>query len=471
MPSHTESSQVVSDTSIKLVTVHGTGAGDITSSGDKWWQLGSVFMGELQQRLQLDTETVEIVPFQWEDGPNSEEKRRAAGFSLAKQLLEYDAAQQDYYLIGHSHGGSVIYNALLKSVADKTPFEKLKLWCTVGTPFLDYRPNTFLFQRLRSLGLTICTTGIVLFILGLWIAAIGFFSETLDETVLDMGYAMMLYGVINYGALWLYEHRKKSWFTLKQKKQVEEQYGKRWCGLWHKEDEAISALSNIRQINAPIIPSNFLYPIVSSLQFISVIFVGLYFAVDIAFDDSEQILSIAHFFLEDMENEGFGVGFFTWMMLVMILAFCIPIIWGFTKILSFLAGIVGRPLSSLLNTIVWTSIKQRAWGDDLLKEDVHSVGSHPPLFQHQSDFLNEDIAAPLRKHSEKNAIKTLHKVRVVLGMSEQAGASADIRSELSDSLNWQELIHTSYFDVPEFIDLLAASLHKKGLGADLHTKD
>jgi hypothetical protein len=198
---------------------------------------------------------------------------------------------------------------------------------------------------------------------GLWIAAIGFFSETLDETVLDMGYAMMLYGVINYGALWLYEHRKKSWFTLKQKKQVEDQYGKRWCGLWHKEDEAISALSNIRQINAPIIPSNFLYPIVSSLQFISVIFVGLYFALDIAFDDSEQILSIAHFFLEDMENEGFGVGFFTWMMLVMILAFCIPIIWGFTKILSFLAGIVGRPLSSLLNTIVWTSIKQRAWGD------------------------------------------------------------------------------------------------------------
>lgn len=27
----------------KLVTVHGTGAGDVTSSGDKWWQLGSVF--------------------------------------------------------------------------------------------------------------------------------------------------------------------------------------------------------------------------------------------------------------------------------------------------------------------------------------------------------------------------------------------------------------------------------------------
>jgi hypothetical protein len=27
--------------------------------------------------------------------------------------------------------------------------------------------------------------------------------------------------------------------------------------------------------------------------------------------------------------------------------------------------------------VVWTSIKQRAWGDDVLKEDVFEIGSHP----------------------------------------------------------------------------------------------
>lgn len=457
-----ENCQETNNKAVKLVTVHGTGAGDVTSSGDKWWQLGSVFMDELQQRLELDSEQVEIVPFQWQNGPNSEFKRREAGTALADQLYKYDAAQQDYYLIGHSHGGSVIYNALLKSVADDTPFERLKLWCTVGTPFLDYRPNTFLFQRLRSLGLTICTTGIVLFILGVWITSLAFFGSTLDDAVIDMGYAMMLYGVINYTALWLYEYRKKSWFTLKQKKQASEHYAKQWCGLWHKEDEAISALSNVRSINAPIIPANFLYPIVSSLQFISVILVGLYFAWDIAFSDSKAILGIAQSFLEDMED-GVGFGFFTYMMTVMIFVFCIPTIWLFTKILSLLAGVVGRPLATLLNKIVWSSIKKRAWGDDLLKEDVYSIGSHPPLFLHQWDFLSETVAAPLRKHSEKNAIKTLHKVRVVLGMSEQSSGSADIRSELSESLNWQELIHTSYFDVPEFIDLLVSNLRSAGL--------
>ena len=55
-------------------------------------------------------------------------------------------------------------------------------------------------------------------------------------------------------------------------------------------------------------------------------------------------------------------------------------------------------------------------------------------------------------------------MRLVLGMTENANHSADIRSELSESLNWQELIHTSYFDVPEFVDLLAQSLQKAGLG-------
>jgi hypothetical protein len=149
--------------STKLVTVHGTGAGDIDSKGEKWWQLDSTLMCELQSRLDLDPSRIEIVPFQWGEGPNSEEHRRTAG--------------QDYYIVGHSHGGSVIYNALLKSVANKKHFEGLKIWCTVGTPFLDYRANTFLFQRLKSLGLSVCTTGVVSLILGIWILLMTIFSD------------------------------------------------------------------------------------------------------------------------------------------------------------------------------------------------------------------------------------------------------------------------------------------------------
>ncbi len=445
---------------IKLVTVHGTGAGDVTSSGDKWWQLGSVFMTELNKRLELDPEQVEIVPFQWDVGPNSEDKRREAGEKLHAQLKAFDSKGQDYYLVGHSHGGSVIYNALLQSVKNKAPFDRLKVWCTVGTPFLDYRPNTFLFQRLKSLGLTLCTSAIVAFVLGFLITLASTLGKEFTPLIVTTGHSFMLYAVIVYTCLWLYERRKKSWFTSAQKRETHALYKDSWCGLWHKEDEAISALANVKNLSAPIIPHNFLYPVVASLQFVIVIFIGFYFLIDIFLNAGETTAAIAADLTQDL---GDSVGDLTWMISWMVIVLGVPMMWILTKALGVFAWILGRPLAHILNKVVWTSIQQRAWGDDLLKEDVYAIGSHPPEFEHKWDPLTESIAAPLRAHSENNAIKTLHKVRVVLGMAENKSPSADIRSELSESLNWQELIHTSYFDVPEFIDLLASKLRDAGI--------
>jgi hypothetical protein len=42
----------------------------------------------------------------------------------------------------------------------------------------------------------------------------------------------------------------------------------------------------------------------------------------------------------------------------------------------------------------------------------------------------------------------------------------DIRAQLSEHLSWRELIHTTYFDLPEFVNLAAYGLHLAGL-ADL----
>ena len=74
------------------------------------------------------------------------------------------------------------------------------------------------------------------------------------------------------------------------------------------------------------------------------------------------------------------------------------------------------------------------------------------------------IAANLSANSEKHAVLTLHKVRDILGMSRKGpGLSADMRSELSKNLTWRELIHTTYFDIPEFVDLTAYGLNQAGL--------
>src|SRR5206468_1151122 len=52
--------------------------------------------------------------------------------------LENDPAEPGYHLIGHSHGGSVLWHALRTSAARRRPLEKLQSWTTVGSPFLHF---------------------------------------------------------------------------------------------------------------------------------------------------------------------------------------------------------------------------------------------------------------------------------------------------------------------------------------------
>ncbi len=449
-----------------LVTVHGTGAGDVTAAGDRWWQLGSAFLNELGKRLDVDPSCVEISPFQWKEGPNSELARRAAGKALYERLKSYDESGVDYYVIGHSHGGSVVYTALLRSVVKRAPLKRLKCWCTVGTPFLDYRPNRFLFQRLKSLGLTFYTTGVVAFVLGVWVL---FNLPVEDGNLLQaMAYSLMLTGILSFSGLWTYERFRKSWATRAQKRETRRLYAGLWLGLWHGEDEAISALSNVRTFSAPIISRTFLQPLVAIAQLMVVIVPGIYLGLDLSANGS-GLKDIADEFLRDFvdlqsassQEVLYGL---TWMNFSMIIILVLPSIWVLTILLNGLAKVLGRPLASILNRVIWSSVRQRAWGDDVLKEDVRAIDSHPPEFAPIFGPLPDAVADPLRGHSEKHAVVTLHKVREVLGMTRSARTAPDLRSELSDNLKWQELIHTSYFDVPEFVDLVALGLHRAGLG-------
>jgi hypothetical protein len=86
---------------------------------------------------------VEIEPFHWDEGPNSELKRRKAGQALLKKLKEYERMGENYHLIGHSHGGSVIHHALLLASNRRESLPHLRIWLTVGTPFIRTKPRLF----------------------------------------------------------------------------------------------------------------------------------------------------------------------------------------------------------------------------------------------------------------------------------------------------------------------------------------
>ena len=477
---HEFSSDESPETKIKFVTVHGTGAGHEDKVGERWWQLESGFITALCQRLKLEAEDIEVVPFRWEDGPNSEDRRRSAANRLLKGLSIYDERGISYCLIGHSHGGSVIYNALLQSAKlRKAPLTGLKQWCTVGTPFLNYCANRFMWQRLNGLGLTAYTTGIVAF----WIAVAYwiyyyFMIDLTDkeqvklsgedhESMYNFCIALVIYALICRVTLALLERRRKTWFTKTHKRRVENWYGERWIGLWHQQDEAISALANIKGVRGPIIPATFLQPLIAISQLVFVLGFGVAVCWDIIFGDAELLNDLTRFFavIEDADGN-FQVDNDPFLLTILVLFFLSMVfilVWVFTWILKFLAKLTGLLVAPLLNGVIWTSVRQRAWGDDLLKEDVDTIGSSPPEFQRQFPPLPPFVATPLSQFSDGHAIKTLNNVRKLLGMSGDGEMPHDVKAGLSDSLKWKELIHTAYFEVPEFIDLLAIALNRGGL--------
>lgn len=119
-----------------LITVHGTFAAHPDDHGREWWQRGSAFAAAAEHALGGPA----VVPFHWSGG-NSEEDRREAALRLSRQLAELEQRAVPYHIIGHSHGGNVIWHALQRSLG-QGPLLQLQTWTTVATPFFRWRFQT-----------------------------------------------------------------------------------------------------------------------------------------------------------------------------------------------------------------------------------------------------------------------------------------------------------------------------------------
>ena len=128
--------------SARVILVHGTFAARADDAGDSWWQQGSDTWNELQRRLPTGTQLADQGHvFHW-SGENSERARIKAGQDLLKLFRQFEEDGIGYHVIGHSHGGSVIWHALRLAELQNYWLPRLHSWATVGTPFLQHRTRS-----------------------------------------------------------------------------------------------------------------------------------------------------------------------------------------------------------------------------------------------------------------------------------------------------------------------------------------
>ena len=126
----------------RIISVHGTFAAADSDHGKKWWQLESVFQRKLRSKLRSTHRIMgEGDVFHW-SGENSERARAKAAADLLETLKPLESAKIDYHLVGHSHGGSVVWSTLKLATSRGLELKHLKSWSTVGTPFLHHKSRS-----------------------------------------------------------------------------------------------------------------------------------------------------------------------------------------------------------------------------------------------------------------------------------------------------------------------------------------
>ncbi len=294
------------DSQEMVLLIHGTFANNTAKSGNdnaRWWEAKGDVWQKMDQQLP-DQFHIAADPwrevFSW-SGDNSERDRRASGRALFQHLLKLESRNTRYHLVGHSHGGSVIWHCLQESVRrrlqDRRGLSKVELslpglrsWATIGTPFLQLR-STGLASRV-SPWFWMIVLAITMLVMGSLLAAIldlspesqGFASdsninsgveklESLGEEFgaevlsadLETHVTMAVMGVLTAFAalialvMWAWASAVNlEASVVREEARIRNQafvdFGARWLGIWSRHDEAINGLRASLRLGGNIAP-------------------------------------------------------------------------------------------------------------------------------------------------------------------------------------------------------------------------
>lgn len=288
----------------RVIFVHGTFAGDKNKSGNgsRWWQRGSEcwqwFERNLPPGVSLPGPDERL--FHW-SGANTQTERLKASGALLAELMELERQGRRYHLVGHSHGGSVIWEALVtselirsrqsvhlslmeelrrrglttayrsgrrpslggmrayKQVEREVRLDGLQSWTTLGTPFLHFLPKKRLFvrgvphEKFSLAGSSDAEA--VLFggsMLLLAFAMVFWGSKSVDPSGTHLRPAYLVLAALSPVLAYLISRvteRRRLADAYKQRMRIGrramETFGSRWLGLWAASDEAIASLRKL----------------------------------------------------------------------------------------------------------------------------------------------------------------------------------------------------------------------------------
>ena len=439
---------------MKVVTVHGTFAGlPGEDEGDRWWQRKSAFCNELKDEFGLASK--DIIPFHWDVGANSEAERSDYGARLFQNLKAIDEAGEPFFVISHSHGGNVVFHALLEAISRMDNLANLKRWISLGTPFVNFARKNYFLRRF--------TYRYKALLYALFVAAILYFATVARgaaDVTIENNYnvaALMVFVFVGGGVAWLLWRRDRALRALNYSHFFESKL----TSIYHSGDEAFFVLNQIQkqqvQLSSQTAIAAGLANTAGNLAILAAIFAiilphwsaqGINYLVAYKWLGTQIAGYADAYVLTDPNAPPFGyriaqsvathAGIFLALFLAMLLLF------GSLFVLSYLLSI---PLNWLASKGFTRQLRNLIWGWDVADRYVQTVSRMPAHFD-KSSAIQLDEATEKRMLAACDAAlsKTGARVREMLMAINLGQITVEQGQQIFRNADFKELIHNTYFD-------------------------
>ena len=476
-----------------IITVHGTGATG-PEEGDRWWQRGSEFETHIRQLVESEDGELKYEPFVW-NGANSEDSRRNAGRELAKRLQSCERDKEPYCVVGHSHGGSVCANALLKAATKRGHLQHLRKWVSIGTPFITFKNSPVIYTKLSTAGKAgyIAVLTATLFYGSIFLSPYhrAALSELSNYQVGLAAIFVLLPIATFYLVARMLLSGRFAYYSRKRRNRANQLYGSLWSSFCHKDDEAINALAAMRALDLNIYQRHYLVPLLSPLAILvlpAIFLLLLFGSRDLMLGAFEIVQSQHTIQVEDerfaaLLGEYWAANLSVMLSFALIPTYLVPEDWAITstivtaiwmfgciplflfllalalaKCFAICAGVVSSAVSKRMNQITKGQLLAAAYGSDMPGERAVGSGHFPDWRRDAQPMLPDVLGDEITKISDAAAAKSMSNFRAGLNSPEFRSGLAQGLQAFSDYLTWDELIHTSYFQVPRFRKLVAYAI-------------